>query len=731
MISGCRGFFLSVFFVSCAAAQVMTVPSSSYGNFSGLPASMGLISSEQMTNNLYTFTTDVQTHSLESPSTSVSKLDLKAPSKARHEYDKGYQFLMRRNFQDALVHLTSATSIYPSFVAAHNALGTVYLGLGQNERAREEFAQAVLLDDHLPNSHMNLGCAELALKNYPAAEGAMQKASAIAPLDISLLTALAYGQFMNHDYPAVVATARQVHARKHKGSAIVHYIAAGALDAQGNLADEQHELDTLIQEEPTSAAAEQARQILQEIQQEQARQAEAKLHPAQAGTFSFNNPSAAPVDASRQAQKILEDLEAKRQIALAEAEAELDALIQKEPTSAAAEQARLILQEMQQEQARGAVHPTQTVTFAFSKPDAPTPEVASRQAQKIVQGLEAKKQIAEAEAEAEAESEPTCSGCRGNESVPPAGDKVGSSAPMVRSKGHGADSSTMHVLRASVDEVAVFFTATDHGKPVTTLTGADIGIQDDRKPPAAVLGFRNEAQLPLRLGLVIDTSDSIHSRFSFEQRAAINFLEKAVTEKNDLAFVVGVANSVLVVQDFTSDQKLISHAIDQLVPSGGTALWDAVAFAVDKLAMRPESEPVAKILVVISDGEDNSSSIPLKEAIKHAQHGEVAVYTVSTRDNEAEDSSALLGDHSLQTLAELTGGAAFMPGSIHRLNGSLADLQQVLRGRYLVSYKPARFERDGRYRSIDITAQKDGHKLRVYARKGYYASVNSRSPDHE
>ncbi|MGC1451831.1 MAG: VWA domain-containing protein, partial [Candidatus Sulfotelmatobacter sp.] len=153
--------------------------------------------------------------------------------------------------------------------------------------------------------------------------------------------------------------------------------------------------------------------------------------------------------------------------------------------------------------------------------------------------------------------------------------------------------------------------------------------------------------------------------------------------------------------------------------------------AADKLASRLESEPVARILVVISDGEDNSSSIPLKEAIKHAQHGEVAVYTVSTRDNEEEDSSALLGDHSLQTLAELTGGAAFMPGSIHRLNGSLADLQQILRGRYLVSYKPAQFERDGRYRPIDITAQKDGHKLRVYARKGYYASVNSLAPDHE
>jgi VWFA-related protein len=115
----------------------------------------------------------------------------------------------------------------------------------------------------------------------------------------------------------------------------------------------------------------------------------------------------------------------------------------------------------------------------------------------------------------------------------------------------------------------------------------------------------------------------------------------------------------------------------------------------------------------------------LKQAMERAQHGEVAIYTVSTREYEQENASALLGDHALKTLAELTGGAALTPGSVRRLNSSLNELQQVIRGRYLVSYKPALFQRDGRYRAIDLTAQKDGHKLRVYVRKGYYASVNS------
>jgi VWFA-related protein len=134
--------------------------------------------------------------------------------------------------------------------------------------------------------------------------------------------------------------------------------------------------------------------------------------------------------------------------------------------------------------------------------------------------------------------------------------------------------------------------------------------------------------------------------------------------------------------------------------------------------------------VVISDGEDNSSSMSLKEAIERAEHGEVIVYTVSTRDNRDVTTPLVadispVGDRALKTLAEHTGGSAFFPGSLGYLDHTLRDLQQVIRSRYLVSYRPALFKRDGHYRTIDITAQKAGHKLRVYARKGYYAEVRS------
>jgi tetratricopeptide (TPR) repeat protein len=169
---------------------------------------------------------------LQAASGSISKLDLKSPAKARREYEKGHQLLMKKDLEAAITHLTKSIAVYSNFVASHNALGTAYSNQGLNQQAYEQFAQAVALDDHLPNSYLNLGRAELALDQYDDAEKSLKKASSIAPLDVQLLTALTYAEFVNRDYPAVITTARQVHESKHAGSALVHYFAAGALELE-------------------------------------------------------------------------------------------------------------------------------------------------------------------------------------------------------------------------------------------------------------------------------------------------------------------------------------------------------------------------------------------------------------------------------------------------------------------------------------------------------------------
>jgi len=636
----------SLLFSVVSTAQNLSFPSSPGGATTAMADSaLNLVQTTMMDGNLFTINT--QNHSpLESPTGSLSKLDLKAPGKAKRDYDKGYQLLIKKDLQGAVDRLSSATSIYPNYVSAHNALGTAYLGLGQNDQARTEFNQAVSLDDHLPNSYLNLGCAELALKHYPAAQQAIQKASDIAPLDLTLLTALTYGELMNKDYEGAVATARKVHGRKHQGAAMVHLYAAAAWEAQDKAPQAKQELLTLLKEDPKSPAAAQAVQMIDELK-------------------------AGPKPAA--------------------------------PTSA---DAGLKI----------------TYTTVMSQPTGPV--TLPERIRQLLQEQKENAQIAEAEADGD------CPNCARAESAPPAAADV-AATPAALPAAPATKYAGMTLLHASTDEVAIFFAATDHGRSVTNLTGKDIGIRDDRKPPTAITGFRSEGQLPLRLGLVIDTSASIEGRFKFEQNAAANFMQKVVTGPNDLAFVVGFANSVLLVQDFTGDQKLISRAVGQLVPSGGTSLWDAVAFAADKLASRQEAEPVARILVVISDGQDNSSSVTLKQAINTAQHGEVAVYTVSSREAVAdplittESGEGVIGEHALALLANLTGGAPFVPGNVHRLDGSLNDLQQVIRSRYLITYKPALFKRDGQYRAIDIKAEKGGHKLRVYARKGYYASTST------
>jgi Ca-activated chloride channel homolog len=612
---------------------------------------MGLISSEQMGNNLWSLVNEGQNRSpLESPSGSVSKLDLKAPGKARREYERGYKLLMLKDYKGAAEHLEAAISIYPDFVAAHNALGSAYLSLGQNNQARDQYAKAVLLDDHLPGSYLNLGCAQLALKDYHSAQESTQKASSMAPLDLQLATALTYTQFMNQDYYALLNTVKQVHSRKHQGAAMVHYFAAAAWDSQNNPREAESELQMLLKEDPSSPAAEPARQMLAQL----------KLDPMKAG--QTKDPRAATL-------ALENTFEVRQETGL--------------PGNAATERLQMALQKAREEN-----------------------------------------QIAEADVEPEA----VCATCAKSASAGRA-ESAGGHAP-ISSPERFSGGSNLFTLRKVVDEVAVFFAATDHGKSVTDLTREEIGIRDDQKSPAAVTGFRNEAQLPLRLGIVIDTSASITPRFAFEQHAAINFLQKVVTDKNDVAFVVGAANSVLLVQDFTNDQDRISRAINQLAPAGGTALWDAVAFAAEKLSSLAETRPVARMLVIISDGQDNSSGITLKDAIASAERGEVFVYTVSTREFNQKDDYVLVndpnvvGDRALRVLADHTGGAAFVPGSLTGLNKSLTELEQVIRSRYLISYKPAELKHDGQYRAIDITARKSGRNLRVYARKGYYSQTS-------
>jgi VWFA-related protein len=277
----------------------------------------------------------------------------------------------------------------------------------------------------------------------------------------------------------------------------------------------------------------------------------------------------------------------------------------------------------------------------------------------------------------------------------------------------------LFTIHQVVDETALFFSVTSHGHTIADLSLSDIHVSDDKQPPDKVLQFIPQSRLPLRLGLLIDASESVQARVTFEKRAAETFIDRVLNKDSDLAFVEGFQNDVSVTQDFTRDPAKLAHGIEKVTTGGsGTAIFDAVFLACWKLAAYPDQGRTARVLVVVTDGEDNSSHRSLKQAIEEAEAAGVTVYTVSTAERSDEDTDA---NRILKILAERTGGESFFPGNLRSLDVSLNELPSVIRSRYLIAYRAARFRPDGRFRRIHVTAEKAGRRLHVQVRKGYYA----------
>lgn len=284
------------------------------------------------------------------------------------------------------------------------------------------------------------------------------------------------------------------------------------------------------------------------------------------------------------------------------------------------------------------------------------------------------------------------------------------------------------LLTKQVNEVSVIFMAARKGKAVADLSQSDISVRDDDKPPAAILGFRTEQALPLRVGVAIDTSNSVTSRFHFEQAAASAFFHQTLKRDTDLGFVMGFENHPTVTQDFVGDPDLLSQGVERLKIGGGTALYDAVRAACQKLRNRSEQDLVARVLIVLSDGQNNAGVVTLERAIDAAQEAEVTIYAISTNYNTASperDFAAQQGNANLHKLAEQSGGRVLFPGNPKDVAKAFVKIEEELRSRYAVSYKPAEFTPDGHYRTIKIEARKGGDKVEVRARKGYYARAAS------
>src|SRR5271166_4595520 len=276
---------------------------------------------------------------------------------------------------------------------------------------------------------------------------------------------------------------------------------------------------------------------------------------------------------------------------------------------------------------------------------------------------------------------------------------------------------TLTTIRKRVDEVNVVFTVTDkRGHFVKDLTQNDFRVYDDNKPAESIRSFSRETNLPLRVGLLIDASNSVRDRFKFEQESAIEFLSQIIRQKFDKAFVIGFDTTPDVTQDFTDDTEALSHGVRMLRPGGGTAMYDAIYYACrDKLMQDKSSGATRRAIILLSDGDDNQSRVSRDEAVEMAQRAEVIIYAISTNVSGTK----LRGDKVLEHFADETGGKAFFPFKIQDVSDAFVQIQDELRSQYDVSYKPADFAPNGKYRKIEVLA--DNKKYKVRARKGYYA----------
>ena len=293
---------------------------------------------------------------------------------------------------------------------------------------------------------------------------------------------------------------------------------------------------------------------------------------------------------------------------------------------------------------------------------------------------------------------------------------------------------TIHREITLVDIVATVLNRRQ--KFVTDLQKDDFAVFEDGKPQE-IRYFSRQTDLPLRVGLLLDTSNSIRARIKFEQEAAVDFLYNVIRRKKDRAFLMIFDNEPSVIEDFTDNVETLRDAIFRQRAGGGTALYDAIYAACrERLGNPPlplgDSPEVRRVLVVISDGDDNLSSHSRGEAIEMAQRAGVVVYAISTSTQwvtATEERDPLkrtdrkyhkeAGDKVLEQLADETGGRAFFPYQVDDLAQSFLDIGDELRSQYSIAYVPINKAPDGRFRSIRINVDRKG--LIVRARKGYYA----------
>jgi VWFA-related protein len=273
-------------------------------------------------------------------------------------------------------------------------------------------------------------------------------------------------------------------------------------------------------------------------------------------------------------------------------------------------------------------------------------------------------------------------------------------------------------IEINVERVNVLFSVKDNkGRLVTSLRQSDFKLFEDEKPQT-IERLNIDTDLPLNIALLIDRSGTVVEQLKFEKDAAIEFLNKTLKHGKDKAVVIGFDTAVDdLTKGFTDDIEQLSNPILKILAGGSTSVFDAVYIATNQYLAK---QPSRRLIILISDGDDNNSRKTLDEAMLISQKSEVAIYAISTNlSTGSSQADRGRGDKTLRRLSEETGGRAFFPKKLDDLENGFQSIGEEVRSQYSLIYSPSNKTRDGLFRTYRIVPNNKAYKITM--RKGYYA----------
>ncbi len=276
------------------------------------------------------------------------------------------------------------------------------------------------------------------------------------------------------------------------------------------------------------------------------------------------------------------------------------------------------------------------------------------------------------------------------------------------------------VFRKDVEEVQLHATVVDDKrKLVTDLARGDFTVFENGRPQK-ITSFRRE-DIPVALGIVIDNSGSMRDKRPAVNQAAINLVK--ASNPSDQVFIVNFNDEYYLDQDFTSNMNKLKEGLEQIDSRGGTALYDAIVASAEHLKKNATLEK--KVLLVVTDGEDNASRESLEQALRRLQEERgPTVYTIGILG----DGRVKRAKRALTEIADDTGGVSFFPKDLSEVDAISREVAHDIRNQYTIGYRPSTPQNVGGFRTIKVEAKAPGHsKLFVRTRSGYYPGTERAS----